>query len=54
VSRGPISDPGMVQSLKELLDRAYKLKRYSDVVKPQPMWYMARGREDSTPVVLEP
>jgi hypothetical protein len=31
VSEGPILDPGMVQSVKELLDRAYKLRRYSGV-----------------------
>jgi hypothetical protein len=36
VSGGPISDPGMVQSVKELLDHAFKLMRYSGVVKPQP------------------
>jgi hypothetical protein len=51
---GPISDPGMVQSVKELLDCAYKLRRYSGVVKPRLVWYMATGREDSTPEVLEP
>jgi hypothetical protein len=44
----------MVRGVKELLDRAYKLKRYSSVVKPQLVWYMATGREDSTPTVLEP
>jgi hypothetical protein len=54
VSGGPISDPGMVQSVKELLDRAFKLMRYSGVVKPQRVWYMATRREDSTPAVLEP
>jgi hypothetical protein len=47
-------DPGMVRSVKELLDHAYKLRRYSGVVKPQLVWYMATGREDSTPAVLEP
>jgi hypothetical protein len=50
----PISDPGMVWSVKELLDYAYKLRRYSGVVKPKLVWYMAIGREDSTPAVLEP
>jgi hypothetical protein len=54
VSGGQISDPGMVQSVKELLDRAYKLRRYSSVVKLQLGWNMATGREDSTPTVLEP
>jgi hypothetical protein len=51
---GPIPDPGMIRSVKELLDRAYKLRRYSSVVKSQPVWSMAIGREDSTPEVLEP
>jgi hypothetical protein len=51
---GPISELGMVRSVKELLDHAYNLMRYSSVVKPQPVWSMATGREDSTPVVLEP
>jgi hypothetical protein len=51
---GPISDLGMVRSVKELLDRDYKLRRYSGVVKPQLVWYMVTGREDSTPTVLEP
>jgi hypothetical protein len=54
VSGGPILDPGMIQSVKELLDHAYKLKRYSGVVKPQPVWSMATGREGSTLEVLEP
>jgi hypothetical protein len=40
--------------VKELLDYAYKLRRYSGVVKPQPVWSMATGREESTPEVLEP
>jgi len=39
----------MIRSVKELLDHAYKLRRYSGVVKPQPVWSMATGREDSTP-----
>jgi hypothetical protein len=54
VSGGPISDPGMLWGVKELLDHAYKLRRYSGVVKPQLVWYMATWREDSTPAVLEP
>ena len=53
-SRRPILDPGMVRGVKQLLDHAYKLRRYSDVVKPQLVWYMATGREDSTRAVLEP
>jgi hypothetical protein len=53
MSGGPISDR-MVQSVKELLDRAFKLMRYSGVVKPQRVWYMTTRREDSTPAVLEP
>jgi hypothetical protein len=31
VSEGPISDLGMVRSVKELLGRAYNLKRYRGV-----------------------
>jgi hypothetical protein len=54
VSGGPISDPGMVRSVKELLDHAYKLRRYNGVVKLQSVWSMATGREESTPAVLEP
>ena len=42
---GPISDPGLLWSVKELLDHAYELRRYSGVVKPQRVWYMAIGRE---------
>jgi hypothetical protein len=51
---GPILVPGMVRSVKELLYHVYNLKRYSSVVKPQLVWYMAIGREDSTLAVLEP
>jgi hypothetical protein len=54
VSRGPTSDPGLLQSVKELLDCAYKLGRYSSVMKPQSVWYKSTRREDSTPEVLEP
>jgi hypothetical protein len=54
VSGRPIPDPGMIWSVKELLDCAYKLRRYSGVVKPQLVWSMATGREDSTPEVMEP
>jgi hypothetical protein len=54
VSGGPILDLGMVRSVKELLDCAYKLRRYSGVMKQQLVWYMVTGREDSTPAVLEP
>jgi hypothetical protein len=54
VSGGPISDPGLLRSVKELLDHAYELRRYSGVMKPQPVWYKSTGREDSTPEVLEP
>jgi hypothetical protein len=51
---GPVLDPGMILSVKELLDYAYKLRRYNGVLKPQPVWSMAIGREESTPEVLEP
>jgi hypothetical protein len=54
VSGGAISDPGLLRSVKELLDCAYELRRYSGVVKLQRVWYMATRREDSTPAVLEP
>jgi hypothetical protein len=47
----PISDPGLLQSVKELLDEFLKLRRYSGVMKPQPVWYKSTGREDSTPEV---
>jgi hypothetical protein len=45
----PISDPGVLQSVKELLDEFFKLRRYSGVTKSQPVWYKSTGREDSTP-----
>jgi hypothetical protein len=45
----PISDPSLLQNVKESLDEFFiKLRRYSDVMKPQPMWYESTGREDST------
>jgi hypothetical protein len=51
----PISDPGLLRSVKEILDEfLLKLRRYGGVMKPQPVWYESTGREDSTPVVLEP
>jgi hypothetical protein len=46
----PISDPSLLQNVKESLDEFFiKLKRYSGVMKPQPVWYESTGREDSTP-----
>jgi hypothetical protein len=47
----PISDPGLIQNVKELLDEFLKLKRYSSIMKPQLVWYKSIGREDSTPEV---
>jgi hypothetical protein len=44
----------MLLSVKELLDRVTKIKRCSGVMKLKMMWYLAIGREDSTPEVLEP
>jgi hypothetical protein len=44
----------MLLSVKELLDCVTKLRRCSGVMKPQPGWHLATGREDSTPEVLEP
>jgi hypothetical protein len=53
-SGGPISDPGLLRSVKEILDEfLLKLRRYDGVMKPQPVWYESTGREDSTSVVLE-
>ena len=46
-------DPGLLQSVKELLDEFLKLRRYSDVMKLQPVWYKYTRKEDSTPEVLE-
>jgi hypothetical protein len=43
----------MLLSVKELLDSVTKLRKCSGVMEPQPMWYLATGREDSTPEVLE-
>ena len=43
----------MLLSVKELLDRVTKIRRCSGVITPQPMWYLATRREDSTPKVLE-
>ena len=30
---------------------SFKLRRYSSVMKPQPVWYKSTGREESTPKV---
>jgi hypothetical protein len=56
VSGGPISNPIMFLSVKESLDRVTKLRRFSGILEPQSMWYMAIGREreSSTHEVLEP
>jgi hypothetical protein len=35
----------MLMSVKELLDHVNKLRRCSGVIKLQPVWYMATGRE---------
>jgi hypothetical protein len=43
----------MILSVKELLDYVTKMRMCSGVMKPQPMWYLAIGREDSTPEMLE-
>jgi hypothetical protein len=43
----------MLLSVKELLDHVTKIRKCSGVMKLQPMWYLAIGREDSTPEVLE-
>ena len=53
MSGGPISDSGLLHSVKESLDHAYEIRRYSGVMKLQPVWYKSTGREDSTPEVLE-
>jgi hypothetical protein len=46
----PISDPSLLQNVKESLDEFFiKLRRYSGVMKPQPVWYESTGRGDSTP-----
>jgi hypothetical protein len=47
----PCLDSGLLQSVKELLDEFLKLRRYSGIMKPQPVWYKSTGREDSTPEV---
>jgi hypothetical protein len=43
-----ISDPGLLQNVKELLDEFFKLRRYSGIMKPHPVWYKSTRREDST------
>jgi hypothetical protein len=45
VSGRPISDLGMLLSVKELLDHVTKLRRFSGILELQPVWYMATGRE---------
>ena len=50
----PILDVGLFQCVKQLLDRVYKLKRFSSVVNVQLVWSMTTGRQVSTPIVLEP
>jgi hypothetical protein len=47
----PISDPGLLQSVKELLDEFLSSGGDSGVMKLQPVWYKSIGREDSTPEV---
>jgi hypothetical protein len=43
-----ISDPGLLQMSRSYL-MSFKLRRYSGVMKPQPVGYKSTGREDSTP-----
>jgi hypothetical protein len=31
--------------------RIFKLRRYSGIMRPQPVWHKSTGREDSTPKV---
>jgi hypothetical protein len=47
----PISDVGLFQCVKQLLDRVYKLRRFSDVVKLQLVWSTTTGRQVSTLMV---
>jgi hypothetical protein len=45
VSGGLISDLRMFLSVNGLLDHVTKLRRCSGIIKLQPVWYMATGRE---------
>jgi hypothetical protein len=51
---GPISDPGLRRSVKEILDEFLSSGCLSGAVKPQLVWSMTTGRQVSTPMVLEP
>jgi hypothetical protein len=48
----PISDLGLFQSVKQLLECAYELRRFSGAVKLQLVCSMITGRQVSTPMVL--
>ena len=51
----PISDPGLLRSVKEILDEfLLKLRRYGDIMKLQLVRSMTIGRQVSTPRMLEP
>jgi hypothetical protein len=45
VRKNQFLDPRMFLSGKGLLGHVTKLRRCSDIVKPQPVWYMATGRK---------
>jgi hypothetical protein len=47
----PISDVGLFQCVKQLLDRVYKLRRFSGAVKLQLVWSTTTGRQVSTLMV---
>jgi hypothetical protein len=54
VSGGLISDLRMFLSDKGLLGRVTKLKRSSDRIKLQPVWYLTIEKENSMLGVLDP
>jgi hypothetical protein len=47
----PISDVGLFQCVKQLLDHVYKLRRFSGAVKLQLVWSTTTGRQVSTLMV---
>jgi hypothetical protein len=46
-----ISNIGLFQCVKQLLDRVYKLRRFSSAVKLQLVWSTTTGRQVSTLMV---
>jgi hypothetical protein len=47
----PISDVGLFQCVKKLLDRVYKIRKFRGAVKLQLVWSTTMGRQVSTLMV---